>query len=193
MILKVIEQFNWIDLLFIIILLKLCLTALKTGLIAEIFKLLGTITSTYLSFHYYTLLSDLVSSRFSTQKMPLEFLDFLSFVVLSILGYLIFVSIRSFISQLIKMEALPNLNKIGGLIFGLARAVLVVSLVSFILNISSISYLKTSIRNSYLARQSIKAAPATYIWLWNSIASKFLIGANINKASDEALDNFYKQ
>ncbi|MBU1090630.1 MAG: CvpA family protein, partial [Candidatus Omnitrophica bacterium] len=151
------------------------------------------ISAVYLSLHYFTTLSDLIQSRFPAQKSPLEFIDFLSFITLSILGYLIFVSIRGIFVRFIKIEAMPNLNSIGGMLFGAARAVLVVSLLSFALAISSVSYLENSVGDSYLAWRLFKAAPVTYSWLWNSLAAKFMPSKESNKIVSDVEGGFYQR
>ncbi len=183
MLLGIIKQFNWVDILVIIILFRIGYIAIKNGLLWEFFKLLGTILAVYLSLHYYTLLSDMMGQRLPSikEKAPLEFLDFLSFVVLAIIGYLIFVSLRIVFHRFIKMEAVPNLNKWGGLVLGIGRGFLLAGLITFMLAISSINYLRNSVNDSYSGRQLFKVVPNTYSWLWNNIASKFMTGEKFNK------------
>ncbi|MBU0709448.1 MAG: CvpA family protein, partial [Candidatus Omnitrophica bacterium] len=178
---EIIFKFNWIDLFFLVLIIRIFYVSYKTGLVTECFKFLGAISAVYLSLHYYTTFSDLIYSRFLTQKLPLDFIDFLSFIILSILGYLIIVSIRGIFVRFIKIEAMPNLNKFAGMLFGAARAVLVVSLISFTLTISSVSYLENSVKDSYLAWRLFKAAPVTYSWLWNSLVAKFMPSKESNK------------
>jgi uncharacterized membrane protein required for colicin V production len=171
-------QINWIDILIVIILSKICYTAFRTGLKIEIFKLLGTLASVYLALHYYTNISD--NFRGPNQKLPLEFMDFLSFIVLLIVGYLVFFSLRLLFFLFIKIEAEPNINKWVGLVLGIARGFLTASLIAFLLMISSLEYLKTSVKSSYLGRTFIQIAPNTYTWIWNSITSKFMVQEKFN-------------
>ncbi len=180
--LEIARQFNWVDILVIILLLRIGYIAIKNGIAAEFFKLPGIISAIYLSLHYYTALSDWIKSYvFAKQKMPLRFLDFLVCLVLAIIGYLIFVLLRSIFCRFVKMEAVPTLSKWGGLVLGVARGFLLVSLVVFMLAISSISYLKNSVKNSYSGQQLFNVATGTYSWLFNAVASKFIPGEKFNK------------
>lgn len=192
--LEIIRQFNWIDIFIVILLFRVGYAAVKSGLPAELFKLLGTLLATYLSLHYYTVLADwFLASRAELQKKaPLEFLDFISFLVLAIGGYLIFVLLRSIFYRFIKMEAVPNLNKWGGLILGIARGILLAGLIMFMLVISSASYLKKSVANSYFGRQVFAVAPSTYSALWSGLASKFMTTEKFNKTVTEIQEGFGK-
>lgn len=194
MLLDLLRQLNWLDILIIILLFRICYIALKSGLPAEIFKLLGTLSSIYISLHYYTALSDFIRGRFALdKKMPLEFLDFLSFLSLAVASYLFFVLLRSVFYRFIKLEAVDRLNKWGGFVLGIGRGILLSGLIIFILVISSISYLKQSVKSSYLGPCFFKVAPNTYNWLWNNLTSKFMAQEKFNKTVLEAQESFFKK
>lgn len=193
MFLDIAKQFNWVDILVVILLLRIGYVALRNGLVIEFFKILGTVTAIYLSLHYYTALSDWVRMRLGSEKVPLEFLDFLFFVVLAIGGYSIFVVLRSVFSRFIKMEAVPKLDKWGGFILGMGRGVLLVGLVIFMLGISGVDYLKSSIKGSYSGRRLVKIAPDAYSWLWNALASKFASNEKFNKTILKVQEGFTQE
>jgi uncharacterized membrane protein required for colicin V production len=190
MLLNILGQFNWVDIVVVILLFRIGYIAIKSGLSVEIFKLLGTILAIYTSLHYYTIASDFIRGFISNKEIPLEFLDFLCFLVLAIFTYLVFVLLRSILYRFLRMEAAPRLNKWGGLVLGLIRGFLVIGLIVFLLVISSIGYLKNSVGNSYLGKRFFKVAPATYSWLWDSIMSKFMGGEKLNKTVLEVEDAF---
>lgn len=183
MLTDIIKQFNWLDILVIIILFRIGYISVKTGVPVEFFKLLGTLATIYLSLHYYTTLADWIVQRtpLAKEKAPLEFLDFVSFLFLAIVGYFIFISLRVVFSRFIRMEATPNLNRFAGLALGIARGFLLAGLIIFMLVISSSSYLRNSVINSYLGKRMFKIAPNTYSWLWNKVASKFVSGEKLNE------------
>lgn len=195
MVLDILKQFNWLDIFVVILLFRICYISLRNGLAAEFFKLLGTLTALYLALHYYTVLSDWINQRqfILKEKMPLEFLDFLLFVLLTVLGYVIFVILREAFSRFIKMEAKARLNKWGGLVLGIARGFLLSSLIIFMLVISSISYFKDSVISSYSGRRLFKVAPATYTRLWNSLLSKFMSKEKFNPTVLEVQDNLTQE
>lgn len=190
MILDILSQFNWVDILIITLLIRIGYVSLKNGLAPEFFKLLGTLLALYLSLHYYTSVSDFFRRRFSTEAMPLEFLDFICVNILAVLGYLSFVLLRSVFCHFIKADAVPQLNKWGGLVLGAFRGVLLVSLITFTLAISSITYLKDSVKNSYSVAHVLKIAPNTYSWIWNKFMSKFMTAEDFNKSVLEVQENF---
>lgn len=188
--LGIFKQFNWVDVLVVILFFRICYIAVITGLPSEFFKLIGTICAIYLSLHYFTELSDFVMMHSSVHKVPLEFLDFLSFLTLAIMGYLIFALLRNIFSHFIKMEAAPKLNKLGGLILGVVRGFFCVGLIVFILAVSTVSYLKKSAEDSCYGKRLFKSTVDTYSWLWNTVTSKFMRGEKFNKTILEIQEYF---
>jgi len=193
MLLDTIKQFNWVDILVVILLFRIGYIAIKNGLAVGFFKLLGALFAIYLSLHYYTGLSDFVRGRIGIKKLPLEFLDFLFFVALASLGYLIFVLLRTVFCHFIKTEAAPKLNQWGGFILGAVRGFLCVGLITFMLAISSVSYLKNSVKDSYSGRYLFKFTTDTYSWLWNAVTSKFMTGEKFNKTILEVQEGLTKK
>ncbi len=186
----IIKQFNWVDIFVVIVVFRICYISLKNGLAKEFFKLLGTLTAIYISLHYYIVICDFIRKSLPTEKVPLEFLDFLVFTVLAILGYLVFVLLRSIFHRFIKMEAVPKLNKWGGLVLGILRSFLLAGLIIFMLAISSIGYFKKSTENSYFGKRFFNIAPNTYSWLWNTITSKFMTAEKFNNKVTEFQQGF---
>lgn len=169
---------NWVDIFIIIVLVKIGYTALKTSLPIEFFKLLGTILAVYLSLHYYIALLAIIGNF---KGIAAESISLLFLIILALLGYFVFVFLRRIILRLINIEAENQINVWGGFILGMARGVLSVSLIVYILVISPINYLRTSALNAYSAKYLVKAAPATYGFLWNKIMSKFMAKEEINE------------
>jgi uncharacterized membrane protein required for colicin V production len=187
----IVQQFNWVDIFFIILLLRICYIAFKTGIVPEFFKTLGALFAIYVALHYYTGLSDLLNSRFDLdKKLPLDFLDFLCFGLLAILSYLVGILFRQAFCRLIKLEAVPRLNKWGGLVIGIVRAVLVCGLFAFILSISTVKYLHDKVAASYFGPSVIKVAPQAYSNIWYGFMSKFVPSEKFNQTVSEVLKNF---
>jgi len=182
MLLNIIKQFNWIDIFVAIILLRIGYNALKRGISIEFFKLLGTIAAIYLSLHYYTIFSDAIRGRITTEENALGFLSPITFITLAILGYFLFAILRSIFYRFIKMEAAPRLNKWGGLLLGLVRGILFLSLIIFMMVITRIDYLQRITHQSYFGKGLFKVAPATYAFLWNKATSKFMVNEEFNQS-----------
>ncbi len=181
MLLDILKGLNWLDIAVVIFLFRIVYVAMNSGLPVELFKLLGTLLAIYLSLHYYTNLSDYLGSLIpSLKNIPLDFMDFISFIVLAVLGYIIFVFLREGFSRFIKMEAVPYLNKYAGMLLGIIRSFLFTGLLIFILAISTINYFGESVKSSYLGNRFFKITPAIYSFLWNNVMSKFMPGEKFN-------------
>lgn len=185
MLLDILQEINWVDIFIVIILLRVVYVAMKNGLPVEIFKFLGTIVAIYLSMHYFYFLGDFLSLSTEGHGISLGVLDFIGFLVLVVVGYLIFVILRMFLCQLVKMETVTTLNKVGGLILGIVRGGILASLIVFILFISTVGYLRNSVSKSYLGIRLFPVAPAIYSNLWNGLMSKFMIKEKFNTTVTE--------
>jgi len=191
MLFDIFKRLNWVDLVVIIAFVRICYVAFKTGFTIELFKLLGIIFAIYISMHYFTAFSDILVRRgATTEKVPLEFTDFISFLLLVIAAYLVFMFLRSVFYRFIKMEAAPNLQKWGGFVLGIFRAFFTIGLIIFMLVISSFTYTKDSVISSYTGRSSFKTAPATYSWIWYNLVSKFMNNEKFNKTILEIKEEF---
>lgn len=182
-ILSYLKQLNWIDILAVILLARICYVAIKRGLTTEIFKLLGIVCAIYLACHYYIRASIFLNSFLSLKGAAgVNFLNSLVFSVLIFLGYYFFVLIRVVFSFLIRMEAVSLLNHWGAFILGIARSCLFISLFFFIIAISNISYLKNTLSDSVLGPQLFKLTPKVYASLWNNLMSRFIDKEAFNQA-----------
>lgn len=193
MVMETFNKFNYLDIVILIILFRICYIAVKMGLAVEFFKLSGVLFSIYIASHYYTYFSDIIRQRFIPEGMPLEFLDFIIFIILASVGYLGFVLLRSTFSRFMKMETAPKINKYGGLIFGFVRGYFTVGLLIYILMISSVSYLSNSVKHSYLGSRVSSVSAQTYNWIWERILSKFSPQEKSNSVVNEVMDKFSKK
>lgn len=180
-----VRQFNWLDIVVIIIFVRTVYIAVKNGFPVEIFKLAGTVFSIYVSLHYYTGLSDAFTNKLISNIFPVEFIDFISFLILTILGYFVFFVLRWIFFRFVKIETISMLNRWGGAFTGSIRALLLISLVMYGLMISSVSYLHDSVKRSYFGKPAFKFAPAVYSGMWNGILSKFITQEKLNPAIGE--------
>ena len=181
MLLNILKQINWVDIFVLILGVRICYVAVKSGFPVELFKFIGTITAVYLSLHYYIVLSGYIKEWLSIgDRLPQEFLQFIVFLGLAGAGYYVFIVVRSIFYRFLKMEAVSTLNKWGSLILGVVRAMLLTSLIMFTFVISSVSYFNDSVKVSYMGKRLFMIAPDTYSWLWNSFVSKFATGEKYN-------------
>jgi len=179
--LEILKQINWIDIFVVIILLRICYISIKNGMPLEFFKLLGIFTAAYLSLHYYVSLA-VFFNECLPKNIPEGLVGFTAFIILAALGYLIWVLLRQVFFKFVKVEPVPKLNKWAGIIFGVSRGFLFLSLIFFAFVISPLPYLKNSVKYSYSGKFIFKIAPRTYGIIWSSLVSKFTAGEKFNDA-----------
>lgn len=182
MLIDILRQINWLDIFVVILLIRICYISVKNGLPIQLFWFLGSISSVYLSLHYYSVFSSFLSKRFPAHWMPQEYWCLVAFVFLALAGYFLFVLLQKFFSRYIVLEATPKLNKYGGLFLGMLRGVLVAGLIIFLFSISTFAYLQKTVSYSFSGKHLSRVAPATYSWLWNNIMSKFMISERLNSS-----------
>lgn len=193
MLLDILQQFNWLDYVVMLVLFRILYVAAKNGFVVELFKLLGIIIAMYASMHYYIVATDYLNRRVSLENIfPLEFLDFLVFIALVFVSYSLFILLRSFVCNFIKMEAVPTLSKWGGFLLGILRGIITASLIVFILFISSVSYLSDSAKQSYSGKKLFNITVAAYTGIWDGLMSKFMINEKFNETISEIQENFNK-
>lgn len=194
MVLEILKQFNWVDVVLVFLLFKISYTSLKNGFVVELFKFLGTVFSIYIAFHYFTILSDsLVRHVPEEQSFPVEFMDFLTCTGLLIAIYMLFVLLRNTLCHFIKMEAVAALSKWGGFLLGIGRAVLAASLVVFLLFISSIGYLSASAKNSYIGQRVFNVSVSTYETIWNGFMYKLATGEKFNNTVTQVQQEYFRK
>ena len=191
--LDIFRHFNYLDIIILIIILRICYIAIKTGLPVELFKLVGILSAIFLSLHYYVFLSDSMLKNIDLGLAPLKLVDFLIFIFLAIAGYLLFMFLRCIFYRFIKLEAVPTLSKWGGLVLGVLRSLFMSSLICFTLLVSGLPYLNKSVENSYLASRIYKVPFNTYKWGWNSLFSKFMGSEKSNMNVVMKMHNFFNR
>jgi len=191
MLYNIITKINWVDIFVVIVLLRVSYVSVNTGLPAEIFKLLGTISAIYLSLHYYASLQDFVVNLAGFKSIPLGLYTLVTVAILSFSGYAVFSVLRNFFLRLLNFENVSALFKLLGLGIGALRGILLSSLLIFMMVISGYDYFKTSVKDSYSGKFIFKIAPATYTFLWNGVSSRFMTGEKYNKNIPEIRKDLY--
>lgn len=174
MVLEIIKQFNWLDVFVIILLLRISYASIKSGFFTSLFNLLGAVFACYIALHYYVHLGDFCQAYIPTPpNIPLEIWDLFAFLALGMLGYAVFIILRETFFRFIKAEAVSLLNKWGASILGIARGLLLISMMIFFLSIPVINYFEDSVKKSFFSKDLIKVSTSTYAFLWNNLVSKF--------------------
>jgi uncharacterized membrane protein required for colicin V production len=194
MVLQIIKQMNWLDFLVIILLFRMSYASTKSGFFVALFNLLGAVLACYIALHYYARLGDFCGTYIPTPpNVPLEIWDLIAFSALGMLGYAVLIILREAFSRFIKAEAVSLLNKWGASILGVARGLLLISLMIFFLSIPVIDYFTDSVKKSFFSKDLIKVSTSTYTFLWSNLVSKFSPQEKFNTAALEVQNEALNQ
>jgi len=105
----------------------------------------------------------------------------------------VFVFFREGSGKLLKTEAVPKVNRWGGLAVGVARGIFLSGFICFIFVISTVGYCKVSVQGSYLGRRFFTVAPAVYRGIWDGVVSKFMVKEKFNKVVVEVEEDFNRE
>ncbi|MCQ2323161.1 MAG: CvpA family protein [Bacteroidales bacterium] len=122
---------NYLDIIIGIILLLFALAGLKNGIIREAFALVAFIGGVYGAAR----LSDYAGEKLSTIiNVSHEWMSIISFIIVFIILALAINLIGKGVSKLVESLHLGFFDKIGGFVFGVAKGLLIVSVIIIILD-----------------------------------------------------------
>ncbi len=138
-----IRHVNWTDALAIIIILRSSYVGSQRGLFGELFCIFGLLLAIVLSLHYYYSWAQFM---FSYLFMPRHIANILSFVLIAVLVYALFVSVYHFVlnRKILTIEELPDIYWVGGVIFGFMKGVVIASILFLALLLVPIKYITDS-------------------------------------------------
>lgn len=172
---------NYLDIIFIIILLFFTFNGLRKGLVKVVGGILGILAGIYFAGIFYLQFADwlqTVTDIFS----PTE-LNIVSFIAVFIIANRIFALIIFILDKIVKVPVINSINKLLGGILGFVQGVLIVTLIITIFtNLGSFVGADNVISNSYIAPYSSKAMALIRPLLpqdLKSIPSKFFDGSMI--------------
>lgn len=167
---QALENFNWLDILIILYLLSAIYTGARSGLTAELFKILGNIISIVLGFHYY---GEIANALLTYINMPVWLAQF---IILLVFVISIRITVKYLVILLLKIlniQFVVKLERIGGAIAGLVRGFLIAGFILVAFSLFPVEYLQHSIyEKSTLAPFLIKSAQKTYTSIIGLIPSQ---------------------
>ncbi len=167
---QVLESFNWIDILLILLLIKTIYTGARTGLSAELFKLLGTVISIVVGFHYY---KEIANALITYIKIPIWVSECVILVGIVLISAIIVRYVVIFLLKILNIQFVQHLEKVGGALVGLVRGFLIGGLFLTALSFFPAEYLHTSIsEKSLLAPYFVKSSEKTYMSIIRLIPSQ---------------------
>ena len=154
-------RFNWVDILFVTLVIRISYIALKNGFFPELFRSLGLLSAFIVSFNNYTLVGNFISSHTRWTDAKPDIIAFL-FIFISVLFIFKMLAISARIVYFGSGDiSMPN--KLIALALGLGRALLLTSLIYTLFINSPFTYLSLSARDrSFSGRFVSGIAPLAY-------------------------------
>jgi len=122
---------NWLDICIIVPLVWFGYKGLRRGLVLELASLIGLILGIYIAIHFSYYTEDFLRDTFNLAG---KYMPVVSFIITLVVVILVIYLIGKVIEKLIDLVALGFFNKLLGLIFGLLKGALLVSVLLFVIN-----------------------------------------------------------
>ncbi|MFC1623882.1 CvpA family protein [Candidatus Omnitrophota bacterium] len=168
---------NWVDILFVTLLIRICYIGFKNGILPEFFRLSGLLSAFIFSFNNYTL----VGHFFSTHTRWIGARpDIISFLVIFLFILFIFKILASAASLLLSGGGMSGLSRIIGLVLGFVRGFLMISLLHVLFVNGPFEYLSRSVEGrSFFGQYTSRPAPFVYetgikFYPWRKIETPFV-------------------
>lgn len=127
---------NYIDIIILVLLVGFGIGGLRKGLITEAATLLGLGLGLYGAFHFSDFTAEKLMDLVEIDPKYLHVISFaVTFIVLTVLVYLL----GRLVAKLVKAINLGFIDKLGGFLFGIAKGVLIASLLIMLLNAANMT------------------------------------------------------
>ncbi len=151
---------NLLDIIFIIPILWFAYRGFVRGFVIELASLVGLILGIYAALYFSCYAADFIDKYFNLSEKYLSVVSFIvTFIVVVILVHLI----GKLLEKLIDIVALGFLNKLAGLIFGVLKAVVLISLVLMVINHFNDKLISAEKKKNSLFYEPI-AGIAPFLW-----------------------------
>jgi len=156
----ILEQINWIDIIFIILLLGMVYKGFRTGVGAQILSLVGSFVMVFLSIGYYIYTSEaLFGSMLQSWTKPISF-----FAIVAVIFIAVKVLERVF--NIIGGDELAMIERAGGAVVAAMRAVIICGLIGIIFLLLPIDYVRSSAtQGSRACMKLVRIDIQIYSWM----------------------------
>lgn len=156
---------NLLDIILLIPLLWFGYNGYKKGLIIEVSSLIAFILGLYFAFYFSDFTANLLREYFTIDE---KYMAAISFVVTFIGVLFIVLAVGKMLEKIIDILLLGFLNKLGGLVFGVLKGALFLSIIIFGIHYfdSNNTVIKRETAEKSIFYEPIESiAPALYSWL----------------------------
>ena len=170
---------NFLDIIFIIPIIWFAYHGFKRGLIIELASLLALILGIYAALYFSGYAADFLINN---MKMDPKYVPLTSFILTFIVVVIIVYFIGKILEKLVNIVALGFLNKLAGGVFGILKAVVVVSIILLIINHFNDDLIsKQKKKNSFLYAPIASIAP----FLWQGLEDLNLNDSKIEELKED--------
>ena len=164
---EMLNAINWLDLAVLLLVIRGLYLGIRNGLSTEIFRFIGAILSLTFAIHSYSQIAEIFIANFA---LPAWLSQFLCFVVIAQLIRIIFKYGIILLLKILNIQFMPPLEKPGGAVVGLARAVIVAGALILMLSFFPSKYMTESIYDksfsgAFLAKAMQRTYQSLTFWL----------------------------
>lgn len=139
---------NLFDIIILAVLIFFALKGFARGLVNEAASLTGLILGGWLAYHYYPALSAPIRT---TLHVPAHVASFLAFILLLLVTGIVAHIVGNVLTAALKLVMLGSLNRLGGILIGVAEGVLLLSL---LFSTATSSFMPEQVRQKVRASES---------------------------------------
>jgi len=160
---------NYIDIIIIILIILSAIGGFKNGLVTELASLAALILGIWGAIHFSDITTGLLIKYFDLKSDHIKIISFgVTFIVIVILVHIV----GNVVSNMIDSGILGVTNKLGGMVFGVLRSILFLSIVIMVFDRinNDVEILPEDVKNKSRMYEPIRnVAPSTFpfIDIWN--------------------------
>jgi len=161
---NILNTVNWLDIIYILLLVGMLYKGMRTGVGAQIISLIGWFAALFVSIRYYAVLSEAIFG-FLLQRWakPISFL-------IIIAGFFIIIKIVERIFSVITSEEMSALERVGGAYISGLKAVILFGIIAIQLMLMPVDFFRDSVINKSKSAIYFVTCDATiYNWLDKNI------------------------
>jgi membrane protein required for colicin V production len=146
---------NLIDIIIAVVLFIFAVKGLARGLVNEASSLAGLLVGGWLAYRFYPLLAAPIKSAL---HLPAHLSSFLAFIIILLITGIFAHIIGNVITSALRLVMLGSLNRLGGLLIGVAEGAL---LLCMFFSIAASSFMPEKIRNKIRSTESARILAQT--------------------------------
>ncbi|MCM8783670.1 MAG: CvpA family protein [Candidatus Omnitrophica bacterium] len=157
---NLLKEFNWVDAVVLIFIIRGIFRGAKNGFVLEVLSLSGWCVALYLALKFYKTIASTLHER---TEIPLVLNEVFIFGGIIITTILLANFLGQILKRIVRIKVVERISFYGGAIFGVLKACVILSALFYFLGILGISYINKSIQERSLSGRAItKLASVVY-------------------------------